>query len=157
MKVNSQISRNGLFQCFLASVFLCVVSAVGNTATLRVSPNGDGTNGESWSTAFTSVGDAIAASASGDEIWVASGTYNEAITLTPGISLYGGFAGDETDQDFSQRDWKRHETILDATGLETTVLVGATGTIVDGFTVTHGKVWFGFGGGISCRNVSMTI
>lgn len=55
----------------------------------------------------------------GDEIWVKAGTYypttnpsdrNASFVLRDGVSLYGGFAGTETER--SQRHWVAHPTIL---------------------------------------------
>ena len=75
-------------------------------------------DGSSWADAYTSLQSAMsAASGTGDEIWVAEGTYkpdasNRAVffTLKPGVSLYGGFNGTETS--LAQRDWNTYETIL---------------------------------------------
>ena len=53
-------------------------------------PGGDGTT---WATAYDSLYDAMAAAQSGDQIWVAGGTYVGNFTLTLGVELYGGFAG----------------------------------------------------------------
>ena len=92
---------------------------------LRVSPDGDGTDGLTWETAFTSISDALTASASGDEIWVASGTYNEAIALVDGVSLFGGFRGTESESEFHLRDWMTNEAVIDATGLNLGVVLGA--------------------------------
>lgn len=60
-------------------------------------------DGLTWATAFTAVQPAVDVAMPGDEVWVASGTYDElrnavngALILREGISLYGGFAGGET-------------------------------------------------------------
>ena len=68
-----------------------------------------GTNdGLSWATAFRTIDDALTASAAGDEIWVASGTYTPRARLDPAdprsarylvrrnVRLIGGFSGNET-------------------------------------------------------------
>ena len=59
-------------------------------------PPGDGS---SWQGAFKMISAGLTASASGDEIWVKSATYPEAITMKAGVDLYGGFAGTETDRE----------------------------------------------------------
>ena len=56
----------------------------------------------SWATASTTIQAAINAASSGDEVWVADGTYHEGISLTS-VSVYGGFTGAETAKD--QRNW----------------------------------------------------
>ncbi len=61
---------------------------------------------------------ALSKAASGDEIWVAAGTYKPTSTtdravsfnLKSGVKIYGGFAGTETAR--SQRDWRTNVTIL---------------------------------------------
>lgn len=70
-------------------------------------------DGSSWANAFqgpVGLRNALAAAASGDEIWVADGTYLPTLTgirsrsldLKSGVALYGGFAGGETS--LSQRN-----------------------------------------------------
>ena len=106
---------------------------------LFVSPDGDGTTGLTWETAFPSIGESLVASASGDEIWVQSGTYNESISAVTGVALYGGFAGAETLRD--ERDWAVNATVIDATGLDTRVIIidDFEDVSIDGFTITGGS------------------
>jgi len=67
-------------------------------------------NGTSWTDAYTQLQDALSAAISGDEIWVAQGTYKPGdsgattatFTLKDGVAIYGGFAGTETSR--SARD-----------------------------------------------------
>ncbi len=117
---------------------------------------GDDT-GASWTHAYADLQDALAAATSGDEIWVAAGTYKPtdtadraiSFTLVEGVALYGGFAGTETLR--AERDWTVHETILsgdlngDDVGFTNNgensyhVLVGASDATLDGFTITGGN------------------
>jgi len=160
MKERNQKWQYHMAEGWVAAILICVFSTVAHAGILRVSLDGDGSNGESWPTAFTSVTDAIAASASGDEIWVASGTYNETLVLIPGISLYGGFSGTEGDDGFDLRDWEANETIIDASGYSVTAVQGASHTVVDGFTVTRARMRepFGLGGGgFQCYGIEMII
>lgn len=103
---------------------------------------GEGTN---WRTAYRTVQDALQQARSGDEIWVATGTYkltDRAATfqLKTGVALYGGFAGNELNR--SQRDWQKNPTILNGNGAYH-VVTGADQAILDGFVVTGGN---GLGG-----------
>ncbi len=134
--------------------------------------NNDGT---SWADAYRGV-DAVAtalnASVSGDEIWVAAGTYVPTTTTTrtithqlkAGVAVYGGFNGTETL--LAQRNYLANVTTLSGdigtAGSNTDnsyhVVVGAgttANTILDGFTVTQGNANLASGnndkgGGIIC-------
>jgi len=79
-----------------AALLFAVLPPASEARTLHVSKSGDGSDGQSWATAFTAVGEAINSSASGDFIWVASGTYKEAVTLRECVNLLGGFIESET-------------------------------------------------------------
>jgi len=78
-------------------------------------------NGTSWADAYRGVGGlaaALTASVSGDQIWVAAGTYKPttgldrgvALTLKNGVALYGGFNG--TELKLAQRDYAANPTIV---------------------------------------------
>ena len=95
-------------------------------------------DGLTWATAKTTVTAGLAASASGDQVWVAQGTYVGLITLVNGVALYGGFPSGGGD--WSSRDSKANVTILDGGqgGSVVTSPPGATATI-DGFTIRNGS------------------
>ncbi len=94
------------------SIYLLIVTAltlvtadVGRAATLYVRSTASGANnGTSWANAYTRLQDALAVAASGDQVWVASGTYKPSTTgnrsqsfnVSSGVSLYGGFDGTES-------------------------------------------------------------
>ena len=71
-----------------------------------------------WATAYTDLQAALAAAASGDEIWVAAGTYTPTATadrtisfaMKNGVAIYGGFDGTETTR--GERDPSVNVTIL---------------------------------------------
>jgi parallel beta-helix repeat protein len=118
-------------------------------------------NGSSWCDAYTDVNDALDAASSGDDIWVAQGTY-DAPNDTPGwagfvlvsdVNLYGGYAGcGETDP--NQRDWVNNVTTLTGENANLSSVVCAndvTGVIIDGFTITDAYA------GIASCDSSLTI
>ncbi|MEY3144315.1 MAG: hypothetical protein RLY21_2808 [Planctomycetota bacterium] len=116
-------------------------------------------NGTSWADAYRGVGgiaSALSASVSGDQIWVAAGTYKPtttldrgaALTLKSGVALYGGFNG--TESKLAQRDFAANPTIVtgDLAGNDNgtanltdnsyRIFVGsgvAATAILDGFTI----------------------
>jgi purple acid phosphatase-like protein/calcineurin-like phosphoesterase family protein len=78
-------------------------------------------DGKNWNTAYRTLGDALLQSNADtliQEIWVADGTYyvstatarDTSFLVTRAITIYGGFAGFETD--ITQRDIPNHATIL---------------------------------------------
>ncbi|MDI6827511.1 MAG: hypothetical protein QME62_03395 [Armatimonadota bacterium] len=82
------------------------------SAVIYVKPDGnDANDGLSWNTAKKTIGAGLDTALSGDEVWVAKGTYVERITLKVGVGLYGGFEGTETSRD--QRNWRTNVTIID--------------------------------------------
>ena len=116
--------------------------------------NGSGTqDGLAWSTAYAKLEDALTAAASGAEIWVAEGTYypttgsdrDESFELVAGVTLYGGFAGTESDSE--DRNYETHETILsgdigtvdDASDNAYHVVIGSDDATIDGFTIQDGN------------------
>jgi hypothetical protein len=108
---------------------------------------GSGGDGTSWNNAYNSLQDAMDAANTGDEIWVASGTYkptkdhtgstsptdprDKNFHLAKDLKIYGGFAGYETL--FSDRNTKANETILsgDFNGDDVISGSGATLSISD--------------------------
>lgn len=127
--------------------------------------NNDGT---SWEDAYIDLQEAIDATATNDEIWVAAGTYKPRIINTPTdsnyflirrpVQLYGGFKGTETSID--QRDLSSSITRLsadinddDIDGDYTTnksdnaghlLIVATNGSVIDGFEFAYGKARFDF-------------
>jgi uncharacterized protein (TIGR03382 family) len=165
-------------QKILVGLVLLVMPASSRAAVVYVDSGAvsSGENGSSWADAYTDLQDALAhpSLGSGDDIWVAAGTYRPTNTsdrtvsfeLVAGVALYGGFAGGESAR--GDRDWTTNETILsgDISGDAQDshhVVVGATGAVLDGFTVTGGRADKGAfdrddrGGGMYNENVSPTI
>lgn len=144
-------------------IFLLASSLSMKAATIYVDVSATGTNdGSSWTNAYTSLQSAISVAVSGDEVWVAAGTYKPsaypvgrtstntreyAFYLESGVDYYGGFDGSETLR--SERDYVSNVTILsgDIGTVNSSgdncyhVIVSineSTAHILDGFTITKG-------------------
>ncbi|MBP7937731.1 MAG: SUMF1/EgtB/PvdO family nonheme iron enzyme [Phycisphaerae bacterium] len=152
-----------------AAVWVCVLIATlsfrstAEAKVVYVATTGNDTNdGLNWATAMRTVQAGLNVAVSSDQVWVATGTYIECITLKVGVALYGGFAGNETN--LAQRGWLTNQTILDGnhSGSVVTAPAGATAiTRIDGFTIRNGNGTqsdnYRLGGGIYCYSSSPTI
>jgi hypothetical protein len=126
----------------------------------------DGGDGVSWATAYNQLLDAIDQAEQGDEIWIASGTYQPSFRtnssdprsatfqLVSGVEIYGGFPPGGGDGSFDIRDIIANKTILsgDLEGNDTGFVnngensrhvvtgsgVDAT-AVLDGFTISGGN------------------
>lgn len=122
----------------------------------------DGTgNGTSWNQPAGDLREVLLNAQSGDEIWVAAGTYrpdecsdcdrddrDDSFEIPNQVQVYGGFAGTETQR--NQRDWVMNETILsgdinqdsqpDSNAFTIVYFdnVDST-TVIDGFTIRDGS------------------
>ncbi|MFM9947178.1 MAG: choice-of-anchor Q domain-containing protein [Saprospiraceae bacterium] len=130
-------------------------------ATWYVKTTGSDSNtGLSWAQAFRNLQTAIDAAQTGDQIWVATGTYSPTTTLGSNLSaywrtfkiqkdvkIYGGFNGTETA--LAQRNWTLNETILSGAQDEVLHVVYTNGVsqecAIDGFTITGGNADLGGG------------
>jgi hypothetical protein len=107
---------------FLIFVGLIILSFNSFGSIIYVKSDASGTNnGSSWTNAFNSLQSAIAASTSGDHIWVAKGTYKPTSTtnraiyfiIPSGVKIFGAFFGTElSSYDLNLRDFILNETIL---------------------------------------------
>ena len=137
-----------------------------NVQRLYVKPlaSGDG-SGTSWSNAMDDLNEALrmadaAYTVYGTlcDIWVAEGTYygdttgSYAIAMVPGVRLYGGLIGNESENfDMNQRDLTAHRTILDGGGLRQVVNLGTStsrgrNAVLDGITIQNGHTQYNGGG-----------
>ena len=121
--------------------------------------NDDGTT---WANAFLKLQDALDIATSGNEIWVAEGTYKPSkktdpnnsrtatFQLVSGVEVYGGFDPGSGDDTWSERDYVNNETILcgdigtadDISDNSYNVVNGSytdSNTTLDGFTITGGN------------------
>ncbi len=115
-------------------------------------------SGQSWQNAFTDLHAALDAAQSGDQVWIATGTYlpdaddnrDRSFVLKSGLRLYGGFAGNESA--LIQRDIAAHPVILsgdigvpgDSLDNAYTILYMPypdSTTLVDGFVFQHGYAY----------------
>lgn len=125
----------------------CLAALLGQAGfcnTIYVTAGGTG-DGSSWGNALGSLIDAYSAAASGDEVWVARGTYNEYIELAEGVKWYGGFVGTETSLSQRPGGFPRDKDDVNATVLDSDYEnegafadYGLTNAAVfDGFVIRH--------------------
>ena len=149
--------KNSITGCVSANVpvNLQVVLPAPSTKYVTMAGGGDG-SGSSWTNAISTSNfpAKLAAGNSGDQFWVAAGTYKpttnsdrtQTFSIPNAVKVYGGFVGSETL--LSQRNSKTNQTILsgDIGTLALTdnsyqiVTIGDANnaTQLDGFTVLHG-------------------
>ena len=150
------IMKTSLPRLFVCLFFL-VNHVVAYANTLYVNDDASGNNdGTSWANAYLDLQSALTSATSGDDIWVAAGTYvpttdtdrTATFQLKSGVAIYGGFAG--TESTVSERDWATNTAILsgdigaqgDDTDNSYHILTGSatdSSAIVDGFTLTKGR------------------
>jgi len=128
---------------FKLFIFTLVVALSVNATVYYVSPDGDGSTGLSWTTAFKTLLDAQKSVASPCEIWVKQAIYNvtdTTLTIYSGVNVYGGFAGNETN--LSARSKNAALTVLNG-NKKRRVLSASSAltieTIWDGFTIQNGS------------------
>jgi len=165
----------------MSMIVLCIVqTALADIIYVDQSrPNG---NGSTWKRAYPDLQDGISSAVSGDQIFVAQGTYlpgstrTDTFQLKNGVEILGGYAGyDEPDPDL--RDINAYPTILsgDINGDDGPdfanydennyhVVTGSSTNstaILDGFTITGGNANGGYphsyGGGLYINAGSPTI
>ncbi|MCF8365617.1 MAG: hypothetical protein K9H16_07545, partial [Bacteroidales bacterium] len=102
--------RKIFFGFFTAILLIALPATMMAQTTIFVNGVATGANnGTNWTNAYTSLQSALDEAISGDEIWVAKGTYNPSsdygmgggsryyhFRLIEGVEIYGGFAGTET-------------------------------------------------------------
>ncbi len=127
-------------------------------AIVYVDSTADGAgDGSTWADAFTNLSVALVHVESGDQVWVAKGSYRpgsgraDTFQLKDGVGVYGGFAGFEDPFSFTlnQRNIVVNETILEgeigAPGPSDNVFHVVTASnvarsaVLDGFTVARGN------------------
>ena len=108
---------------------------------IRVAPTPSGSgNGSSWANA-SSLQNAIAIASSNSQIWVKQGNYPVSSTLLvslSNISIYGGFAGNETA--LNQRDWTNNTTVFNGQNTVKIMRFSSNNGIIDGIHFRNGFV-----------------
>ncbi len=125
---------------FLVAMLFFITTAHASTYCVKTDGN-DANNGTSWSDAFATIQKAIDTSSSGDEIWVAEGTYTltSQIDVNEDVNLFGGFDPDNGDDTWAERDWRNNKTVVDGNDdVRCFIISGTTIATIDGFTIKDG-------------------
>jgi predicted outer membrane repeat protein len=169
----------------LAPMDGCLGPVLVDAASIASSPDG-----ATWERAFRTVQEAVNSAKTGREVWVRAGRYrpfnqtHPVIRMQPGVSVYGGFSGNETHR--GARDAASRTTILDGDFLgddttvptidaehpdgnpeakrednSTHVVVAAQSVRLDGFSIEHGHAPpsdpFKGGGGLLVFDPDLTV
>lgn len=137
-----------LILLFIAGV-LSVSSLFAAPTIIYVTPTGSSdtlVDGLSWANSVSldrgrNLSNALFLQGVDNQVWVQAGTYNlsTAFQLNSNMAMYGGFAGTETD--FSQRNWKMNQTILNQIGTVQVIWGNQqTDVLLDGFIFQGGLV-----------------
>lgn len=134
-------------------------------------------NGSKWSAAYITVQEGIdqareitlSPTVNSCEVWVTGSTYNifqtsynDTVSLSSNIALYGGFAGDETSRE--QRDWATNVTVLDGKSVSNPSIMvyhvvsanNLENSLIDGFTIKNGHS-NRYGGGLYAEKSNLQI
>ena len=154
-RVSSVTSALMLCALLVSFVGFAPIPLAHAASVIYVKPGGTGT-GLSWDSA-KDLAAALSAATTGDELWVATGTYTpgslraDTFTLKDGVTIYGGFAGLVTET-LTTRDWATNVVTLSGdlnrddgpsfannTDNSYHVVTGATGATLDGVTISGGN------------------
>jgi hypothetical protein len=133
--------------CWLFVLFLTSISYDALASTFYVKTNGTGSGTGSWTNASNNVQAMINAANAGDEIWVATGTYQPAagtsFYMKEGVKIYGGFSGYEVSLEERNRTLGFYRTTLTGGGavdftIDNTDISLTNAAVLDGFDITGG-------------------
>ncbi len=135
-----------MFRRLFVLLMLVGYSLFGTIWHVSTTGNDEG-GGRSWATAFGTLERALAVSRAGDEIWIAAGRYEPAVlegeispesgyVLRPGVSVRGGFFGDETSADDRKRVDRDGNGVVESWEFAGETILrmpaGCGGTLLDG-------------------------
>jgi gliding motility-associated-like protein len=162
MAINFYLNHNSLRAALQKTLFLflLLLSVTVQAAVRFVKPTSAGSgSGNSWGNASANLQAMINASASGDQVWVAAGTYQPAsgtgFMMKEGVKIYGGFAGNESDL----RVFNPATNITILKGNNYSVIYNynnrlTNAAVLDGFTITGGTGSSTDGGGVYNEHAS---
>lgn len=132
----------------ILTLLLVMMACYGWSQQYRYVKAGGTGSGTSWSNASGDFQAMVNASAAGDEVWVAEGTYQPAagqwFSMKEGVKIYGGFPANNDNAALGQRNWALHPTILKGNGnsvirnVFTSTNKLTNNAVLDGFTVRDG-------------------
>ena len=116
---------------FFLGFLILITGSQAETIYVDVSASGNG-SGSTWANALTALDAALTAAQSGDEIWVAAGTYfptdgmdrTASFVLKNGVALLGGFRGVETMKEQRNTNPRTNGTVLSGD-------IGVIGNVTD--------------------------
>ncbi|NLX72583.1 MAG: hypothetical protein GXY94_04685, partial [Bacteroidales bacterium] len=153
-----------VYKQLLTALLSIFIFSSANAAILYVKPATGSTAWQDKTTVYSDLQTALADAISGDQLWVAAGTYKPttgtdrtiSFQLKDGVELYGGFAGEETE--LGQRNWQKNPTILSGdigvaedntdnschvlTAIATEPAPISNSAIIDGFIIEDGYASF---------------
>ena len=143
--------------CLVLSLSFAFIAQAQTTIYVNAFITGGANDGSTWNNAYSDLSTAINNALSGDQIWVAQGTYyptattnrNISFVIPQNVDIYGGFSGLGNETTLSERNWESNVTILsgdigvigDNTDNSNNIIYidkTTTDLILDGFTLENG-------------------
>lgn len=126
-------------------------AATGTIYYVKVDGNDD-KDGTSWGNAFVTLQKALSVVNSGDQIWIAAGTYSpddsQSLSMKNGVKVYGGFPASGTPE-MKDRKFTEHETTLQGNGNSVFINSGMNNTnsspTLMNVTISSNEALFGGG------------
>lgn len=164
-RMDTKVSSQQMAVINVGEPALIILTLKDNVLLVNAAATSPSPDGKTWTTAFPTLTQAIAAAGSRAEIWVAQGTYyagtsrNESFELKEIMNIIGGYSG--TNNYYFDRDPEKYKTILSGdigvAGNETDntlhIIKCSWENTIDGFTICDGYAdmstpWYNTGAGI---------